>query len=198
GSKPQSTRNNPLLFGHLWPTLFPYGVGMMENQEIASAGEAAFRKVDLKVHVAHLLESGQDRRFQTHTSFIFVMGNLLQRRKAAFGVRLSVKRSWFPRVHELFHQIDGETITTYQTKLKKNPFAKAETPGEKAAAELLRYVDYISDQIPGSIGEVKSRRQEMFSISNSEGIPHLFVTINTADSKNPIAQVLAGQDIDLN
>ncbi|THU80915.1 hypothetical protein K435DRAFT_623467, partial [Dendrothele bispora CBS 962.96] len=31
GSVPLPTRNNPKLFGYLWPTLFPYGVGMMEN-----------------------------------------------------------------------------------------------------------------------------------------------------------------------
>ncbi|THV02146.1 hypothetical protein K435DRAFT_654040, partial [Dendrothele bispora CBS 962.96] len=31
GSTPLPTRNNPELFGYLWPTLFPYGVGMMEN-----------------------------------------------------------------------------------------------------------------------------------------------------------------------
>ncbi|KAJ7347070.1 hypothetical protein DFH08DRAFT_701004 [Mycena albidolilacea] len=197
GSKPQSTRNNPLLFGHLWPTLFPFGVGMMENQEIDSFGDSPFRKVDLEVHVAHLLDSGKDRRFQKHTSFIFVMGNLLQPRKAVFGAQLSVKRSWFPRVHELFYQIESETITTYQAKLKKNPFAKAETQGEKAVAELLKYVDYISDKIPGSIGEVKDRQQEMFSVSNCEGLPHVFMTLNTADTKNLIAQVLAGRDIDL-
>ncbi|KAJ3889852.1 hypothetical protein GG344DRAFT_50865, partial [Lentinula edodes] len=30
GSIPLSTYNNPKLYGYLWPTLFPYGVGMME------------------------------------------------------------------------------------------------------------------------------------------------------------------------
>ncbi|KAF8184083.1 hypothetical protein K438DRAFT_1598658, partial [Mycena galopus ATCC 62051] len=54
GSRPQGTRNNPLLFGQLWPTLFPYGVGMMENQEIAKSGEAPFRSIALRTHVAHL------------------------------------------------------------------------------------------------------------------------------------------------
>ncbi|KAJ3871462.1 hypothetical protein F5051DRAFT_340853, partial [Lentinula edodes] len=31
GSTPLSTYKNPKLYAYLWPTLFPYGVGMMEN-----------------------------------------------------------------------------------------------------------------------------------------------------------------------
>ncbi|KAJ7730351.1 hypothetical protein DFH07DRAFT_756259, partial [Mycena maculata] len=57
GSKPLVTRNNPTLFGYLWPTLFPYGVGMFEDTNIQTNQELPFRKVDLKTHVAHLLRS---------------------------------------------------------------------------------------------------------------------------------------------
>ncbi|KAJ3866049.1 hypothetical protein EV359DRAFT_37435, partial [Lentinula novae-zelandiae] len=36
GSIPLSTYKNPKLYVYLWPTLFPYGVGMMENDDIHS------------------------------------------------------------------------------------------------------------------------------------------------------------------
>jgi hypothetical protein len=111
---------------------------MMEYKSISLNQEAPFRKVDLKTHVSHLLLSGADRRFQTHLSFLFVMGNLLQRRQAGFNAKLAVKRSWFPKVNKLFQQITPDTVSTYQEKLKKNPFAKAESSGEKAASELMR------------------------------------------------------------
>ncbi|KAJ3899405.1 hypothetical protein F5879DRAFT_810954, partial [Lentinula edodes] len=36
GSTALSTYKNPKLYAYLWPTLFPYGVGMMENDDIHS------------------------------------------------------------------------------------------------------------------------------------------------------------------
>jgi hypothetical protein len=48
GSRPLSTYQDPRVYGYLWPTLFPYGVGMMD---VSSNQEAGFRKVDLKTHV---------------------------------------------------------------------------------------------------------------------------------------------------
>ena len=47
GSNPVATRNNPKMYGQLWPTLFPYGVGMMEYHELSlDQGTVCFRKVD--------------------------------------------------------------------------------------------------------------------------------------------------------
>ncbi|KAJ7027437.1 hypothetical protein C8F04DRAFT_875920, partial [Mycena alexandri] len=40
-------------------------------------------------------------------------------------------------------------------------------------------------------------KQQMHSKIGCDGLPHFFATVNTADSHNPIAQVLAGRDIDL-
>ncbi|KAJ7367069.1 hypothetical protein DFH08DRAFT_678333, partial [Mycena albidolilacea] len=54
GLRPLSTYQDPRVYGYLWPTLFPYGVGMMEYKSISSNQEAPFRKVDLKTHVSHL------------------------------------------------------------------------------------------------------------------------------------------------
>ena len=170
----------------------------MEYHELSlDQGTACFRKVDTKVHVTHLLRSGSDRRFQTHLSFIFVMGNIMQRRQAAFNAKLAVKRTWFPRVNELYQQIDEATIASYQEKLRHNPFAKPVTPGEKAASKLMQYVSYVAQDMPGSTGEIQKMRQEMFSIINQEGLPSVFLTLNPTDTNNPIAQFLAGRDINL-
>nr|GAT43560.1 predicted protein [Mycena chlorophos] len=197
GSTPMNTRDNPAMFGRLFPTLFPYGVGMMENSDVYLDQSAPFRKVFLRSHVAHLLQRGPDDRFQKHMSFLFVVGNILQRRQSAFDAKLAVKKSWFPKVQSLFRQIDADTISTYREKLKKNPFAKADTPGEKAAATLVNYVSYVAENIPGSTAEIQHMRREMYSIVHCEGLPHVFFTLNPADVLNPIAQVLAGRDIDL-
>ncbi|THV01806.1 hypothetical protein K435DRAFT_654566 [Dendrothele bispora CBS 962.96] len=181
GSVPFATRNNPKLFGYLWPTLFPYGVGMMENNEDRSNDSIGFRNIDMKTHVAHLLQSGPNCRFQTHLSFIFVMGNLIQRRQTSFNAKLAVKRSWFPRVEALLNQITESTQLIFQ----------------KSAAKLVQYVNYVAEHIPGSMTEIQNMCEEMFSIVNTDGLPHIFLTLNPTDTNNPIAQVLAHRGINL-
>ncbi|KAF8830527.1 hypothetical protein HHX47_DHR2001129 [Lentinula edodes] len=197
GSIPLSTYNNPKLYGYLWPTLFPYGVGMMEGNGPNLDNSVGFHKIDMRSHISHLLQSGPNHRFQTHLSFIFVVNNILQRRETSFNAKLAVKKSWFPCVQSLLGKISNTTVAEYTEKLKKNPFAHAETEGEKAATQLMKYVSYIGDHIPGSMSEVQDLREEMFSLVHTNGIPHIFLTLNPSDTNNPIAQVLAGRDIDL-
>ncbi|KAJ6620997.1 hypothetical protein B0H10DRAFT_1723852, partial [Mycena sp. CBHHK59/15] len=72
-----------------------------------------------------------------------------------------------------------------------------ETKGEKVAVKVLKYFNYVSDHIPGLVGDVNNMKQQVRSRMICEGLPHFFATVNPADSHNPIAQVFAGQDIDL-
>nr|GAT48229.1 ATP-dependent DNA helicase [Mycena chlorophos] len=197
GSEVLRTRDNPVMYGRLFPTLFPYGVGMMENTTVSLDQAAPFRKIPLKTHVTHLLTRGPDHRFQTHLSFGFVVGNIMQRRQSSFDAKLAIKRRWFPKVYSLYQQIGNGDIASFAKKIKQNPFAKPETPGEVAAASLVQYVSYVAENIPGSTAEMQLMRKELFSIVNCEGLPHVFFTLNPADSCNPIAQVLAGRNIDL-
>ncbi|KAJ7092460.1 hypothetical protein B0H15DRAFT_763978, partial [Mycena belliarum] len=197
GNMPLSTSKNPRVFGWLWPTLFPYGVGMVDNNIVRISPDFGFREVDTLTHVQHFLNTA-DRRFQVHKSFIFVMNNIIQRRHSSFQSRLATKRSWFPVIQELIQKVDTDCVDSYQAKLENNPFAKPETEGEKAAVKLMKYLNYVSDHIPGSVGDVNTMKQEVKSKIICDGLPHFFGTVNPADSHNPIAQVLAGRDVDLN
>ncbi|KAJ7045295.1 hypothetical protein C8F04DRAFT_904872, partial [Mycena alexandri] len=47
-----STRYNPDVYGMLWPTLFPYGVGMFEDP-VRMQKESGFKPIMLKSHVQH-------------------------------------------------------------------------------------------------------------------------------------------------
>jgi hypothetical protein len=196
GNTPLSTSKNPRVFGWLWPTLFPYGVGMIDNNNVRISPDIPFHQVDTSPYVQHLLAL-KDPRFQVHKSFIFIMANIIQRRQSSFKSRLATNRSWFPVVQGLMQKIDAQCMETYQAKLEKNPFAKPESEGEKAAAKVMRYISYVSDHIPGSVGDVNSMKQQMHSKVICDSLPHFFATVNPVDSHNPIAQVLAGRDIDL-
>ncbi|KAJ7753483.1 hypothetical protein B0H16DRAFT_1834539 [Mycena metata] len=54
GNTPLSTSKNPRVFGWLWPTLFPYGVGMADNNNVRISPEIPFHQVDTLPHVPHL------------------------------------------------------------------------------------------------------------------------------------------------
>ncbi|KAJ7037491.1 hypothetical protein C8F04DRAFT_900609, partial [Mycena alexandri] len=47
-----STRHNPNVYGMLWPTLFPFGVGMFEDP-IRMQKQSGFKPIVLKSHVQH-------------------------------------------------------------------------------------------------------------------------------------------------
>ncbi|KAJ7318514.1 hypothetical protein DFH08DRAFT_639728, partial [Mycena albidolilacea] len=196
GSTPLHTSRNPRVFGLLWPTLFPYGVGMIDNNNVRLSTEDGFRQVDTVPHVEHLITIA-DKRFQVHKSFLFVMANIIQRRQSSFKSRLAVNRSWFPLIQDLMLKVDDVSVESYRVKLEGNPFAKPESEGEKAANQLMKYLSYVSDHIPGSVGDVNKMKQECKSKIICDGLPHVFATVNLADAHNPVAQVLAGRDINL-
>jgi hypothetical protein len=198
GNAPLPTYKNARMYGWLWPTLFPYGVGMIDNFEARVTTFSGFREVDAATHVRQLL-SIADRRFQTHKSFIFVMNNIFMRRKTAFKGKLAANRSWFPLVCQLLDVIDEASMKSYQAKLEKSShsFAVPETEGEKAAGKLMNYISYVSDHIPGSIGDVNDMKDQVRGKIVCDGLPHFFATVNPADAHNPIAQVQAGRGINL-
>ncbi|KAL1698257.1 hypothetical protein EV121DRAFT_160887, partial [Schizophyllum commune] len=108
------------------------------------------------------------------------------RSKTSFSTSLAVKRSWFTKVDALYSMISDETISAFMEKLLKNPYAKPDTDGERAALRLINYVNIVAEHIPGSMGDVQRMRHELFSTVNTEGIPHLFLTLNVSDTNNPI------------
>jgi hypothetical protein len=194
GDEPQQTSYNPKIYGQLFPSLFPYGVGMFEDP---SREDVGFSSIDLKAHVRHLI-SLADRRFQKHFTFIFVMMNLIQRRTSSFQCKLGVKRSWFPKVKRALDRADMiDTLKGLESKFAAKPSSRPESDIEKEALSLLKYVRYISGNISGSTAETSEMREQIRAAQRVHGLPHLYVTINPADSHNPIAQVLAGRNIDL-
>ena len=74
--QPANDFSNPELLPGLYPTLFPYGCGVPEDSSRPT-------KVSLNQHIRYLL-SLEDRRFEKHHSFMFVLFNMIQRRAGMF------------------------------------------------------------------------------------------------------------------
>ena len=196
GNIPLHTSYNPTVFACLWPTLFPYGVEAFEDDILYILMKLLALDIDMKPHVSHLL-SLSEPRFQKHISFIFVMINIIRRKTSSFQSKLAFKRSWFPQVSKALARINEEALKSMQSKLIKNPNAVPENDAETAASELLKYVNYMSDHVSGFTAEINAMHEGIRAIIRSQGLPHVFVTINPADAHNPVAWFMAGRDISL-
>ncbi|KIY65100.1 hypothetical protein CYLTODRAFT_339289, partial [Cylindrobasidium torrendii FP15055 ss-10] len=187
------------LFGYLFPTLFPYGTGYFEDPIRECL--PGTRHIGLAAHAKFLLSN--IARFQTHLSLMFVIHNILLIRRSSYNSRLTVRRSWWPRAMAAMREVDSNTLKLLGEKMKAkramNDYSRYEPTNDKerAAMELMAYVDYVDDHIPGSTGEIKKMREEIRAISRANGTPTLFFTLNPADIKNPLATFQAGHGIDI-
>ncbi|CAF3695839.1 unnamed protein product [Rotaria sp. Silwood1] len=102
GNKPANEYSNPNLLLGIFPTLFPYGCGGLED------GSRPIR-INFREHLRYLL-SYADRRFAQHYSFIFVVFNILQRRTACFHAQLMTTKSWFQQSAQVLNSLKSEGI----------------------------------------------------------------------------------------
>lgn len=199
-----SPRHNPDMYGQLWPTLFPYGVGCFEDPIRGRKGPngLSFKNIWLRTHVAHCLKL-HDRRFQTHLSFPFVMHNLLMLRESSYKSRVAVRRRWWPKAMSAMAKFDQTSLNAVEGALLAKKARKdytrynPNTAEEQAVMDVLRYVDLVGDHIEGSNAEVAMMREQIRAITRANGTPSIFFTLNPADAHNPLVSLMAGKDINV-
>ena len=99
--QPANDFSNPGLLSGLYPTLFPYGCGVPEDSSRPT-------KVSLSQHIRYLLAL-EDRRFEKHHSFMFVLFNMIQRRQACLNASLMASRPYFRNIAP-----NLQTITSHE------------------------------------------------------------------------------------
>ena len=186
GSKPASEYSNPnLLFG-IFPTLFPYGCGALEDSSRPV-------KLDFREHLRYLL-SIADRRFEEHHSFIFVVFNILQRRTACFHARLMTSRPHFQQSAQLLESLSSADIAAALDSISKGTSMRFTDPRVKS---LMQHIKVVGGHVMGSAYSRSTLRTKIHSLCFNVGLLSLFVTINPADIHSPVALYFAGVDLDL-
>ena len=180
---------NPSMFPMLYPTLFPYGIGGFEDRH-------RLIPIGLGNHVKHMLALA-DKRFQEHYSFVFVVFNVLQRRRLLLHTSLRVNRNNFNSWAQRFARVSAEAISSLTARASDGAQPTATTDEEHLALGLMREVKAISSNIPGSPESRLTMRNEIRGMILSLGVPSFFVTVNPADVYNPIVKFLAGNNIDV-
>ncbi|KAJ3009702.1 hypothetical protein NUW54_g2705 [Trametes sanguinea] len=189
GPRPLNEFCNPELFPMLYPSLFPYGIGGCEDP-------LRSRSISLQRHVKHLLHL-VDRRFQEHYAFIFIAFNILQRRTVLLNSSLKVRKETFTRFASDLVAVSEDAVARVCTRIAETGSAHANDAEEHKVLQLMKEVQLITRSVPGSSSARIAMRNEIRALMLSKGMPSFFITINPADTYNPVVRFLAGEDIDV-
>ncbi len=186
GNKPANEYFNPNLLMGIFPTLFPYGCGALEDNSRPV-------KINLREHVRYLL-SFEDRRFEENHSFVFVVFNILQRRTACFHAQLLTTRPYFQQSAQLLESLSSKDIQSALVNISKGMHTKVV---DERINVLMKHIKVIGGHVMGSAHSRSALRTKIHALCFNLGLPSLFVTINPADIHSPVALYFAGIDLDL-
>lgn len=170
-------------FEKAFPCLFPYGLGGIEAPRPV--------QVDFRDHVKWALQYF-DRRFRKHETFPFVCFGISQKRQALASAKVQMERQTFERDAKLMSSVTTAKLEA-ATREEENGLAVT----DPAVRMLKKQTHATSSRVQGSDQARYRLRSEIWSTSAILGPPSLWVTINPSDLHDPIAQVFAGEEIDM-
>jgi len=173
----------PNFFEKAFPCLFPYGFGGIEAHRPV--------EVDFRDHIKWTLQYF-DRRFRKHETFPFVCFGISQRRQALTSARVQMQRKTFERDARLM-----STVTVAKLEAAKQEEEKGLPISDPAIRTLKSHIHATASRIQGSDQARYRLRSEIWSTSAVLGPPSLWITINPSDLHDPIAQVFAGEEINM-
>ncbi|CAF2063985.1 unnamed protein product, partial [Rotaria magnacalcarata] len=175
-----------LIDTRLYPTLFPYGLGGVENERRSV-------RVSYAKHIRYFL-SYHDHRFEMNTSFIFVTFNILQRRTACAKSRILASRPFFSSQATEINQLTAKEVKIALDQIESNSSERTLNPRLSA---FLKQLKTISGSVMGSNQSRANYRVELHAQIFFSGLPNIFITINPCDLHHPLAMKFAGVDLDI-
>ena len=177
-----STENPNHLLGS-FPCLFPYGLG---GFEVARECNVSYEK-----HARWALRYA-DRRFRTDLHFMFQVFGVIQKRCMCASAVLQISKQSFVRFESAIRNLDSAVFEKAATEERAHECFT--DPTMKALRET---ISAVRTKVDGT-DEARIRiRSLIWGMCIKKGPPSLWLTINPADTQNPIARMFAGEDIDL-
>ncbi|CEL62289.1 DNA repair and recombination protein pif1, mitochondrial OS=Schizosaccharomyces pombe (strain 972 / ATCC 24843) GN=pif1 PE=1 SV=1 [Rhizoctonia solani AG-1 IB] len=173
--------------GNYWerafPMLYPYGIGGIESDRPV--------KLSFIEHIRWSLLHC-DRRFRQHETFVFSAFSIQQRRQALMSAKLLTQRKDFPTVERIMREISLQEL---------QKAAEEECMGLKPSNPSIRLLEgkatAVAKRVIGSNAARAQLRSQIISTSLLLNQPALWLTINPDDYNDPIAQIYAGAEIDM-
>jgi hypothetical protein len=182
GLKYDGGPDNPSHLLGTFPYLFPYGRGGFETDQNEAVTYKAHAQWAMQYH---------DRRFRKDLHFVFQVFGVMQKREVCRSASLQIAGA-------------PEFIQNRLRSLKVEDFVKAveeearKVPYSNPAIKALRsQMSAIRARVTGTDESRHSIRSKIWSTNTMFNGPSLWITINPPDSQSPVAQVMVGEEIDL-
>jgi hypothetical protein len=147
--------------------------------------------VPYNIHVRNLLQY-PDKCFRLDPSFIFQAFGVLQKQQVCSSVCLQVSRKTFVRHQDTFRSLTPQDLNTASgEERRKVPFSNPVVRALRSQLSALRTKVVGTDE-----SRIKIRGQ-IKGMNVMKGPPSLWITINPSDTGDPIAQVFAGEQINM-
>ncbi|OKO94694.1 ATP-dependent DNA helicase pfh1 [Penicillium subrubescens] len=169
---------DPHYFTAAFPTLFPAGIGGHLDERTIPVSLAAFADWALRHH---------SRRFARHKTFMYLLYDVIQLRKSSMGNGFLVKRqNWQSTMNDI------ASLTVNQLQDAAKTAAAGQKIEDLIIRRLLRNIETIGMQVPGSFAQKLRMRSEIRGLIARYGMPAFWITINPSDLRNPLVLILAG------
>ncbi|KAE8246482.1 hypothetical protein A4X13_0g5770 [Tilletia indica] len=175
--------NNPSLFPGLFPTLFPWGTGGFESDRAVS--------LSFDRQAAHLLDLC-DGAFRQHWLYIFVVGNIKQRRAIHLGSHLACKSRDYAKCAQDLKALNPALVKMISQHVADGGALDSLTPDEAKIFLLLRKCELVSTHVQGSKAAMNRARADIRAYISKFGIFQLFLTLNPSPVHSPVFQVFYG------
>ena len=170
-------------FEKAFPCLYPYGRGGLESTRPVP--------LDFPEHIRWSLQYF-DRRFRKHETFPFIVFGISQRRQALSSARIQMQGKLFEREARVVSSVTAEKL-----EQAKSDEENGLPISDEAVRALKKHVYATAARVSGSDQSRYRLRSQMWSTSTVLGPPSLWITINPSDLHDPIAQIFAGEDINM-
>jgi Helitron helicase-like domain at N-terminus len=167
-----------------FPLLWPYGEGRWDILDRQ-------RKLSFTEYVRWTLQY-HDRRFRIHHSYPFLVFGIEQKMKALCSAKLQMHRRDFE-----YDQISLSTLTAEDLQRAQAEEEAHHNISNEQVKKLRRHVYAVGGRVMGSSNSRAGYRSQIWSTCLSLGPPSLWITINPLDYDDPVAQVFAGENIDM-
>jgi|SRR5882762_1364654 hypothetical protein len=183
GKRTDGGPDNPNHLLGAFPCLFPYGKGAVELDRAINVPYSDHVRRDLQYW---------DKRFRKDFHYIFQVFGVLQKRLVCTSAALQIKRKDFWK-HEMALKslTPTDLVKAAGEENRRVPFTN---PVVRA---LRKHITSVRSKVMGTDESRVNIRSKIWSMVADIGPPSLWITVNPSDVGDPIAQVLAGVDIDL-
>jgi hypothetical protein len=163
--------------------LFPYGLGGFEVSRP--------RPVSYEAHAKWAMQYA-DKRFRKDFHFMFQVFGVIQKRQVCRSAILQVQKKAFQDNEMSFARLTADDLS-----LAGRQEAKKETISNPVIRALKKHLTAIRVNVVGTDESRINIRAYIWGMTVLRNPPSLWVTVNPTDTHDPIVQVLAGEEIDL-